>query len=44
MIKTILFLTISLLIPQGSHLSQFDDQKTYFEGVINFIREVDGIK
>jgi len=27
--------------PNGSHLAQFDDQKTYFEGVIKFIRDVD---
>lgn len=30
-----------LLCPDGSHLSQFDDQKVYFEGVINFIKDVD---
>jgi len=27
--------------PNGSHLSQYDDQKTYFEGVIKFIDDVD---
>ncbi len=27
--------------PNGSHLSQYDDQKTYFGGVIKFIEEVD---
>ena len=27
--------------PNGSHLSQYDDQKTYFEGVIKFINDVD---
>ena len=31
-----------LLCPNGSHLSQYDDQKTYFEGVVNFIKDVDG--
>jgi len=25
----------------GSHLSQFDDPETYFNGIINFIRDVD---
>lgn len=30
-----------LFCPNGSHLSQYDDQKTYFNGVINFIRDVD---
>jgi len=30
-----------LLCPNGSHLSQFDDQKTYFEGLIKFIKDVD---
>ena len=27
--------------PNGSHLSQYDDQKTYFDGVIQFINDVD---
>ena len=27
--------------PNGSHLSQYDDQKTYFNGVIRFINDVD---
>jgi proline iminopeptidase len=31
-----------LYCPNGGHLSQFDDQKTYFKGVIQFIRDVDG--
>ena len=31
-----------LLCPNGSHLSQYDDQKAYFEGVVKFIRDVDG--
>jgi proline iminopeptidase len=30
-----------LLCPGGSHLSQYDDQKTYFEGLVEFIKEVD---
>ena len=30
-----------LLCPNGSHLSQFDHQKTYFEGLIKFIKDVD---
>jgi proline iminopeptidase len=30
-----------LLCPNGSHLSQYDDQKTYFEGLIKFINDVD---
>lgn len=31
-----------LLCPNGSHLSQYDDQKTYFKGLIKFIKDVDG--
>jgi proline iminopeptidase len=27
--------------PNGSHLSQFDDSQTYFEGLIGFLKEVD---
>jgi len=30
-----------LLCPNGSHLSQFDDQKVFFKGLINFIKTVD---
>jgi proline iminopeptidase len=30
-----------LYCPNGSHLSQWDDQQTYMTGVIRFIREVD---
>ena len=30
-----------LYCPNGSHLAQYDDQETYFEGLINFIRDVD---
>lgn len=29
------------LCPNGSHLSQYDDQKTYFKGLISFIVDVD---
>ena len=30
-----------LFCANGSHLSQYDDQKTYFEGVIKFLKDVD---
>ncbi len=30
-----------LLCPNGSHMSLYDDQTTYVEGVIRFLREVD---
>ena len=30
-----------LYCPNGSHLSQYDDQKTYMNGVIQFIKDVD---
>jgi len=30
-----------LLCPNGSHLSQYDDQKTYMKGLIQFINDVD---
>jgi len=30
-----------LLCPNGSHLSQYDDQKTYMAGVIQFLRDLD---
>jgi proline iminopeptidase len=30
-----------LFCPNGSHLSQYDDQKTYFDGLIQFLRDVD---
>ena len=30
-----------LLCPNGSHLSQYDDQKTFFPGLIKFIKDVD---
>ena len=30
-----------LFCPNGSHLSQYDDQKVYFKGLIQFLRDVD---
>jgi proline iminopeptidase len=27
--------------PNGSHLGMYDDQETYFNGLIQFIKEVD---
>lgn len=30
-----------LFCPNGSHLSQYDDQKTYIPGVIKFLKDVD---
>ncbi len=30
-----------LYCPNGSHLAQYDDQKTYFNGLIKFIKDVD---
>ena len=30
-----------LYCPNGSHLAMYDDQVTYFEGLIDFLREVD---
>jgi proline iminopeptidase len=33
-----------LFCPNGSHLSQYDDQKTYFKGVIQFLKDVDSGK
>jgi proline iminopeptidase len=30
-----------LLCPNGSHLAQYDDQKIYFKGLIEFLRDVD---
>jgi proline iminopeptidase len=30
-----------LFCPKGSHLSQYDDQKNYFKGVIKFLKDVD---
>lgn len=31
-----------LFCPNGSHLTLYDDQKTYVDGLIQFIRDVDG--
>ncbi|MBW4693800.1 MAG: proline iminopeptidase-family hydrolase [Lyngbya sp. HA4199-MV5] len=31
-----------LFCPQGSHLAIYDDQQVYFEGLIQFIQDVDG--
>ncbi len=31
-----------LYCPNGSHLAEYDDQKTYFAGLIDFIKDVDG--
>jgi proline iminopeptidase len=33
-----------LFCPNGSHLSQYDDQKNYFSGVIQFLKDVDNGK
>jgi proline iminopeptidase len=30
-----------LYCENGSHLAMYDDQKTFFDGVIKFIRDVD---
>lgn len=30
-----------LLCANGSHMSMYDDQKTYFTGLIQFIKDVD---
>jgi proline iminopeptidase len=30
-----------LYCKNGSHLSQYDDQKTYFGGLVKFLRDVD---
>ena len=32
----------SLTCPNGSHMSMYDDQKNYFPGLIQFIKDVDG--
>ena len=29
-----------LLCPNGSHLAMYDDQKNYFEGLVNFVKDV----
>lgn len=31
-----------LLCPKGSHLAMYDDQKAYFDGLIGFLRRVEG--
>ena len=31
-----------LLCPKGSHMCFYDDQKVYFEGLISFIKKVNG--
>jgi len=31
-----------LYCPNGSHLAMYDDQQVYFEGLLRFIRDVDG--
>ena len=33
-----------LYCPEGSHLAMYDDQETYFKGLIEFIKEVDSGK
>ncbi len=33
-----------LYCPEGSHLSMWDDQKNYYPGIIQFIKDVDGGK
>ena len=30
-----------LFCPNGSHMDMYDDQKTYMEGVIRFLQDVD---
>jgi len=30
-----------LLCPKGSHMSMYDDQKTYFKGLIRFLKDID---
>ena len=30
-----------LLCPNGAHVVQYDDQKTYFKGLISFLKGVD---
>ena len=30
-----------LYCPEGSHLAMYDDQETYFDGLIQFIKDVD---
>jgi proline iminopeptidase len=30
-----------LYCPNGSHLAMYDDQKTYFDGLVKFLQDVD---
>ena len=30
-----------LYCPNGSHMAMYDDQKTYFDGLVKFVRDVD---
>jgi proline iminopeptidase len=32
------------LCPDGSHLAMYDDQRTYFDGLLQFIRDVEGAR
>ncbi|MGA8016964.1 MAG: proline iminopeptidase-family hydrolase [Candidatus Dormiibacterota bacterium] len=32
-----------LLCPNGSHMAMYDDQETYFRGLVEFIRDVEGM-
>jgi proline iminopeptidase len=34
----------NITCPNGSHMSMYDDQKNYFPGLIQFIKDVDGGK
>jgi proline iminopeptidase len=31
-----------LFLPNGSHMAMYDDQQAYFDGLVRFLREVDG--
>jgi len=31
-----------LLCPNGSHLAMYDDQQAYFDGLVQFVRDVAG--
>ncbi|MBC3766219.1 proline iminopeptidase-family hydrolase [Neptunicella marina] len=33
-----------LYCPKGSHMAMYDDQQTYFEGLINFLKQTDNAK
>jgi proline iminopeptidase len=30
-----------LFCPNGSHMAFYDDQKTYFDGLVRFVKDVD---